>query len=104
MHKDFLLSTEFIDSDPQEVQEFTLEAVTGAQTQRGKAVRLYYAVRDGIYYDPYHIEPTRHGFKASTILRSKATGIAWPRPSCWPPRCAPRVSPADFTLRMSAII
>ncbi|NLN38558.1 MAG: transglutaminase family protein [Smithella sp.] len=69
MHKDFLLPTEFIDSDSQEVRKFALEAVNGAQTQREKAVRLYYAVRDGIYYDPYRIEPTRHGFKASTILK-----------------------------------
>jgi transglutaminase-like putative cysteine protease len=51
------------------VQKFALEAVNGAQTQREKAIRLYYAVRDGIYYDPYRIEPTRHAFKASTILK-----------------------------------
>jgi len=69
MQKEFLLPTEFIDSDSQEVRKFALEAVNGAQTQREKAVRLYYAVRDGIYYDPYRIEPTRHGFKASTILK-----------------------------------
>jgi len=69
MQKVFLLPTEFIDNDSQEVQKFALEAVNGAQTQREKAIRLYYAVRDGIYYDPYRIEPTRHAFKASTILK-----------------------------------
>ena len=69
MQKESLLPTEFIDSDSQEVQKFALEAVNGAQTQREKAIRLYYAVRDGIYYDPYRIEPTRHAFKASTILK-----------------------------------
>ena len=69
MQKEFLLPTEFIDNDSQEVQKFALEAVNGAQTQREKAIRLYYAVRDGIYYDPYRIEPTRHAFKASTILK-----------------------------------
>jgi transglutaminase-like putative cysteine protease len=69
MYEEFLLTTEFIDSDSPEIQAFAQKAVAGAMTPREKAVKLYYAVRDGIYYDPYRIEPTRNAFQASTILR-----------------------------------
>ena len=69
MHEEFLKPTEFIDSDSPDIQAFARKAVEGARTDREKAVRLYYAVRDGIYYDPYRIDPSRKGFKASTILK-----------------------------------
>ena len=69
MHEEYLEPTEFIDSDSPEIREFARKAVDGAQTDREKAVKLYYAVRDGIYYDPYRIDPSRRGFKASTILK-----------------------------------
>lgn len=69
MHEEFLKPTEFIDSDSPEIQAFAAKAVEGATTDREKAVKLYYAVRDGIYYDPYRIDPSRNGFKASTILK-----------------------------------
>lgn len=69
MHEEFLTPTEFIDSESPVIQDFAQKAVRGAATPREKAVRLYYAVRDGIYYDPYRIDPSRNAFKASTILR-----------------------------------
>ena len=69
MHEEFLCPTEFIESDSPEIQAFAKKATEGAKTPREKAVKLYYAVRDGIYYDPYRIEPSRNSFKAGTILR-----------------------------------
>ena len=69
IHEEYLTPTEFIDSDSPEVQAFAKKAVYGATTEREKAVKLYYAVRDGIYYDPYRIEPVKTAFKASAILR-----------------------------------
>ena len=69
MHEEYLRPTEFIDSDSPEVQAFAQQATEGAKTPREKAVKLYYAVRDSIYYDPYRIDPARSAFKASTILR-----------------------------------
>ena len=68
MTEDYLQPTEFIDSDSPLVRDFATKAVAGAPSPREKAVKLYYAVRDGIYYDPYRIEHTREGFKASAIL------------------------------------
>jgi transglutaminase-like putative cysteine protease len=69
MHEDYLKPTEFIDSESPEIQAFSQKAVEGATVPREKAVKLYYAVRDGIYYDPYRIDPSQNAFKASTILR-----------------------------------
>ena len=69
MHEKYLKPTEFIDSDSPEVRAFAQEAIGGVTAPREKAIRLFYAVRDGIYYDPYRIEASRSAFKASTILR-----------------------------------
>lgn len=68
MHETYLKPTEFIDSDSPAVRDFAKKATAGAATPREKAVKLYYAVRDGIYYDPYRIDPSRQAFRASTIL------------------------------------
>jgi len=67
--EEYLKPTEFVDSDSPEIIEFSRKAVADAESPREKAVKLYYAVRDGIYYDPYRIEPSRESFKASSILR-----------------------------------
>ena len=59
----------FIDCDSDEVQRYAREVTAGMSSPRAKAVSLYYAVRDGISYDPYSIELTREAFRASTILK-----------------------------------
>lgn len=71
MHEEYLRPTEFIDSDSPEIRNFAGKAIRGATTEREKAVNLYYAVRDGILYDPYRIDHTRDGFKASNILLNR---------------------------------
>jgi len=68
MQEEYLRPTEFIDSASPAIRAFAEEAVKGAGTAVEKAVKLYYAVRDGIYYDPYRIEMTREAFRASVIL------------------------------------
>jgi transglutaminase-like putative cysteine protease len=68
MQEEYLRPTEFIDSEAFVIKTFAEEAVKGAGTDVEKAIKLYYAVRDGIYYDPYRIETTRESFKASIIL------------------------------------
>ncbi len=69
MNEEYLQPTPFINSDSPEIQAFAQKAVEGAKTPSERAVKLYYAVRDGIYYDPYRITPTQEGFTASTILK-----------------------------------
>ena len=49
----YLEATEIIDCTHPEVRAFAEEAAGDARDEIEKAVRLYYAVRDGIWYDPY---------------------------------------------------
>jgi transglutaminase-like putative cysteine protease len=64
----YLRPTEFIDSDSEIVRSFAENAAASASTLTEKAIKLYDAVRDNIRYDPYRIDLTRQGLKASTIL------------------------------------
>src|SRR5688500_3968 len=45
----------FIDSDDPAVADFARRAAGGATEPRAKALKVFYAVRDGILYDPYGI-------------------------------------------------
>ena len=68
---DYLQPTPTIDSSHEFVREFANQHC-GEQTDvREKAIRLYYAVRDGIRYDPYSIELSVDGLRASATLESK---------------------------------
>lgn len=63
-----LKPTFFIDSDHQAVRDYAAGAVGAAVGDREKAVRLFYAVRDDIRYDPYRISLEREDLKASACL------------------------------------
>lgn len=62
-----LRPTTLIDADHPDVVAFTREHARG-QTPRERAVSLYYAVRDGFRYDPYGLDLTTAGLKASRVL------------------------------------
>lgn len=68
---EYLKSTYFLDCDSEEVRNFARAAAGEAQTDLKKAVDLFYAVRDEIRYDPYNIDLSREGFRASTIIKKK---------------------------------
>ena len=67
-----LAPTLLIDSDHPAVLEFSRRA-TGADA-RERAVSLYYLVRDGFRYDPYRIDLTPGGMRASRVLE---VGYGW---------------------------
>jgi transglutaminase-like putative cysteine protease len=46
---------------------YTEKAIGGATTDREKAIRLFYAVRDGIRYNPYLWSVAPEAFRASAI-------------------------------------
>jgi transglutaminase-like putative cysteine protease len=71
---EYLKPTKFIDTDHPSVAKFTVESLGSISGQREKAVRLYYAVRDGIRYDPYLFLLSEEGLRASTTL---SNGRAW---------------------------
>jgi transglutaminase-like putative cysteine protease len=62
---------EFIDSGDAGVQEFARKVTAGAGDDVSRAVKLYYAVRDEIFYDPYYAGDERRYFRASDCLRAK---------------------------------
>ncbi len=67
----YLEPTVFIESDHEAVIEYTASSIGKAISDRDKAINLYYAVRDDIYYDPYSIQLTPEYMKASVTLKSK---------------------------------
>ncbi|MBT07013.1 MAG: hypothetical protein CMM32_08905 [Rhodospirillaceae bacterium] len=65
-----LKSTYFIDSENLVVKDFAeTQAGSGSDLERG--VRLYYAVRDSIRYDPYGIGRQPKDYRASLCLKQK---------------------------------
>lgn len=63
----FLEVTPYLDWDQPAVQQFTAEAVDGATDPVDKAGRIFEAVRDRIWYDPYLIPATDSDFRASVV-------------------------------------
>ena len=67
----YLKPTRFIDSDTPELIKFA-RTVSGDETiDTGKAIKMYYAVRDGITYDPRRIDFRPAALKASEVLARK---------------------------------
>ena len=66
----YLQASRFIDCDSVDVQAFAQRETVGAHTDRDKAIRLYYAVRDQIRYDPYQFHLTEGNFTASHTLQA----------------------------------
>ena len=62
-----LTSTTLIDSAHPEVVAFA-GAHGHGQSVRERAAALYLAVRDGFRYDPYRIDLSTQGMRASTVL------------------------------------
>lgn len=70
----FLRPTAFIDSDHPEVQSFAVRVAGHLSEPVQIAQALYLAVRDDFRYDPYQIDLSPAGLKASRVL---ADGHGW---------------------------
>jgi transglutaminase-like putative cysteine protease len=68
----YLEPTFFIDSDHPLVRERSAALCEGARNDRERARRLYYAVRDGIRYDPYSITADPQDYRASNVVSRTA--------------------------------
>ena len=64
----WLAATEFLDYHHPALQEFIAGNVGAGDAPKQQAVSLYYAVRDGIRYDPYSASMRREAMRASTTL------------------------------------
>ena len=65
---EFLAPARFIDSDAPDVAAFARDAAAGARDPLDRALRVFYAVRDGIRYDPYLDLGDPANFRASAVL------------------------------------
>jgi transglutaminase-like putative cysteine protease len=77
MHAEFspyLAATPVIDFDDPSVADFARKNSGNKSDPVQQAINLYYVVRDGIRYDPYSIELSVEGLRASTTLK---TGRGW---------------------------
>jgi len=69
MNEIYLQSAEFINSDSEEVKQFTQKIIGSSTDPVEQAVKLYYAVRDGYNYNPFDIDFSREAMKASSLLK-----------------------------------
>ena len=75
---EYMQPTEFLDFDVEAVHGFAYDSVRDAASARDKAVRLFYAVRDAIRYDPYSISMERETYQASHVLAARS-GFCLPK-------------------------
>jgi transglutaminase-like putative cysteine protease len=67
----YLKATGIIDSDHPDVRAFAEETLGDAVDAVDRAVRLYYAVRDAIWYDPYYPFFLPEHYRASNVLKGR---------------------------------
>lgn len=72
---EYLSATRFINSDHPSIIKFANESLIQAtDSDTEKVIQLYMAVRDLIPYDPYRIDLTEQGMRASTTIEN---GYGW---------------------------
>lgn len=74
LRPEYLRSARFLDSANEAVRRFAELTVAGATTDIEKAVKLFYAVRDGWRYDPFSLRLDEQQYVASHVL---ATTVAY---------------------------
>ncbi len=68
---EYLAPTYFLDFDEDSVRQFAFESIGDTESRIEQARKLFFAVRDGIRYDPYAISMDRETYKASHVLAEK---------------------------------
>ena len=69
---EYLESARFIDSATESVRRFAKNTTAGATTDIDKAVKLFYAIRDGWRYDPFSMRLDPEQYIASNVLNASA--------------------------------
>lgn len=70
MDKKYLAPTPIIDSDNRSVIDHAINTIGNSKNPIERAVKIYYAVRDGIRYDPYYPFYLPEHYRASNVLKS----------------------------------
>ena len=74
----YMQPTDYFDFDEESVRAFAFSSVSGASSAKEKAIKLFYAVRDTIRYDPYSISLDPTTYKASSVLDARS-GFCLPK-------------------------
>jgi len=74
----YLQPSRFVDSDDPGVIAMAEKSVTGIEGERERALALYYAVRDGIGYDPYCVGPEPDYYRAGACV-ARGSGFCIPK-------------------------
>jgi len=74
----YLQAGRFVDSDDPTVIAFASQAVSGIDGERERALALYYAVRDGVGYDPYCVGPDPDYYRAGACV-TRGSGFCIPK-------------------------
>jgi len=70
INKKYLTPTKIIDSEHPMIIDHAKVIVADSSDPTEQAVKLYYAVRDGIWYDPYYPFYLPEHYRASNVLKS----------------------------------
>jgi transglutaminase-like putative cysteine protease len=97
----YLCETRFMDIGSPAVREFAERTVEGASTDIGKAVRLFYAVRDSVRYDPFSMRLDPSTYAASHVLRA---GYAYCLPKAILLAAAARVAGIPAAIGLSDVV
>jgi transglutaminase-like putative cysteine protease len=68
---EYLAATRFLDCAAESVKRLAHDAVKGETTDLGKAVKLFYLVRDGWRYDPFSVRLSAEEYTASNVLAAR---------------------------------
>jgi transglutaminase-like putative cysteine protease len=69
--REYLEPGPLVDSGHPEILDFARATAGGTANPRDAAVKLYYAVRDGVRYDPYGVKINAEELRASHVLRAR---------------------------------
>ena len=75
---DYMQPTDYFNFDVDAVRQFAFSSISGASDAKEKAIKLFYAVRDQIRYDPYSISLDPTTYKASSVLAARS-GFCLPK-------------------------
>ncbi len=70
LDKRYLTPTAIIDSHHRTIVHHAMDTIGGSTDPVKQAVKLYYAVRDGIWYTPYYPFYLAEHYRASNVLKS----------------------------------
>jgi transglutaminase-like putative cysteine protease len=97
----YLQPTPFLDCDHPNVRAFAQSVTAGAGDAVERAVKLFYAVRDAIRYDPFAVRLVREDYVASRVL---AAGRAYCLPKAILLAAAARSSGIPAAIGLSDVI